>query len=329
MSGAEAMPDSAAAAAPPMPACRHPAARAWAAFGAGPAPAAVEALKETRKGAAYRLAGAGPGGSAVVAKRCRRETARVERVVYEVALPGLALAPDYRGYLEDGDGESAWLFVEDAAGREYSPDDAAHRAAAARWQAALHTAGHRPGLARLLPDRGPAHYLQHLHAGRQRALAGLDNSELRPEDRAMLRSLAARCEALAADWARVEAACAGCPATLVHGDFVEKNLRVRPGPALLAFDWEMAGWGTPAADLAECPDLGAYAEAVRGVWPRFGAAGLRRLAGCGRLFRALAAVSWTSWRLAYPWPGRAVNHLRCYEAELAALGRDRPWEESP
>src|SRR5437763_15252337 len=51
----------------------------------------VELLKEGKATAAYRLLRAGADGSHVIAKRCRRAAAAVERKVYERVLPRLSL----------------------------------------------------------------------------------------------------------------------------------------------------------------------------------------------------------------------------------------------
>src|SRR5207247_194188 len=70
---------------------------------------------------------------------------------------------------------------------------------------------------------------------------------------------------LEARWSQVESFCDRMPGTLVHGDFVGKNMNIRTstdGLALMVFDWETAGWGTPAADVAKV-DLDAYWAVVR------------------------------------------------------------------
>jgi thioester reductase-like protein len=41
------------------------------------------------------------------------------------------------------------------------------------------------------------------------------------------------------------------PRTLIHNDFNPRNLALRPGPVLCAFDWELATWGVPQHDLAQ------------------------------------------------------------------------------
>jgi aminoglycoside phosphotransferase (APT) family kinase protein len=104
------------------------------------------------------------------------------------------------------------------------------------------------------------------------------------------------------------------PRTLVHGDFVAKNIGVRPDDGrvvLLPFDWGQAGWGPPAVDLgASPPDLGGltadvdvtgYWEVVRGHWPGVDRAAVHEWVSVGTLVRCVMAVAWeaASLRTAY------------------------------
>src|SRR5437899_9742827 len=68
----------------------------------------------------YRLEGIGPDGAAVIAKRCTRESGRIERTVYERILPQVPLAgPRYYGTV-DGPPEDdvCWLFIGEIAGEK-------------------------------------------------------------------------------------------------------------------------------------------------------------------------------------------------------------------
>lgn len=158
---------------------------------------------------------------------------------------------------------------------------------------------------------------------------------------AVLRGLVTQCDALEGRWGRVQQECERMPRTLVHGDFVVKNVRVRAGPvgpALVPLDWELAGWGPPAPDLVQSlltarvasvsPDLGAYGGAVREAWPHLEGPDLHRMAGLGRVFRLLAMTDWLSAKLAYPWVDKALAGLSIYHAELAAALRAGGWTSS-
>jgi aminoglycoside phosphotransferase (APT) family kinase protein len=255
----------------------------------------------------------------------------VERAVYAEVLPRLPLpAPRYYGLVEEGDAW-CWLFLEDAGGVKFSPDRAADRALAARWLGCLHTAAAGLAGAPALPDRGPGYYREQMRAARPALLRALGNPALPTGGREVLREVAGLCDTLEAGWPALAACCAGVPATLVHGDFRRKNVLVRAdpgGPALFPFDWETAGWGLPAADLAPSRglpsqiDLPAYWSAVRGHWPGLGQEGVERLARAGIVFRRLAAVAWECARVASPWPQKAVASLRIYHAEIAQTLRE-------
>ncbi len=311
--------------------------RAWRRAG-GPAPSAVEPLGKRRsrgnkKSVLYRLLGAGDRGAAVVAKLCRGQNAAHERRIYEKVLPALSIPlPRFYGAREEPEG--IWLFLEDGGATRCDRANPAHRLAAARWLARLHAAASRAALGEL-PDRGPAHYLECLRSGRRAIVENRENPAFEEAHRALLDSLVARCGELEARWGEIEAACASLPRTLVHGDFCVKNLHVRAGAEgleLFAMDWEMAGWGVPAADLypsrhpkPPIADLGEYGALMRQSWPDLDAAPLRRLLGLGRVFRNLAGMDWIGADLPLPYPETPISMLRIYRDELAVALREPEW----
>jgi hypothetical protein len=79
------------------------------------------------------------------------------------------------------------------------------------------------------------------------------------------------------------------------------------GINLVAFDWEMAGYGIPAPDIAEpsgrglprrrvsddLPDAGLidYWEVVRESWPCLDLDAIKELAELGAVLRSLVAIS--------------------------------------
>jgi hypothetical protein len=287
----------------------------------------------------YRLECVGLGGSDVIAKRCLRATARIEHAIYVEVLPRLPLTTLHcYGLVEEGDGPFCWLFLEDAGEERYSPECESQRALAGRWLGVLHTSVAHVGAATRLPDRGPGCYLGHLRSARETVRRNVTNPEFATEDRKLLESIVARCDVLEARWDQVQRSCADMPRTLVHGDCVAKNVRVRRGPAglaLLPLDWEMAGWGVPAPDLEQptsgrrvpslSADLDAYWSVVRESWPHLRVRDLRRWAAWGRLFRLLAMTNWLSERLTYPWVRKPVAGLRLYQEQLAGALRAVGW----
>src|SRR4051794_21792084 len=105
--GAWPMPEHANAGVAPGDLSEQPAVKAWRALRPGRGdPERVDLLRgrhtKAWKRTVYRLAGAGPGGAAVIAKRCRTEVAVLERTIYEEVLPHLpAPALRYYGFVEE------------------------------------------------------------------------------------------------------------------------------------------------------------------------------------------------------------------------------------
>lgn len=323
----------------------HPAVWAWRALGTAYAePGAVHVLKERRnrsagKPAVYRLPGVGRGGSAVVAKRRKAGTAWVERTIYEQVLPFLP-GPwlHYYGSVEEPGGEMCWLFLEDAKGAEYAPQTMAHRLAAGQWLGRMHVMAQGIEGVAALPDRGPDHYLQHMRSAWDVIHDSLADPALSTGDRQMLRGILSRYEQLERNWPQLEALCRGLPSTLVHGDFVGKNIRIEKGALGLAvwiFDWESAGWGSPVVDLAQAqpgagrisanPDIHAYWVAVKGRWPAVDLDTVERLAHVGTIFRLLAAIGWVAPGLTSGPVRRTIGHLSVYESNLSRLTGAAQW----
>jgi thiamine kinase-like enzyme len=323
----------------------HPAVSAWSnLLPRRVDPAWIEVLHEG-KSLVYRLEGVGTRGASVIAKRCRVTT--VERKIYEEVLPQLPLtALHYYGFTAEDD-KFGWLFLEDAGSAEYSASIEAHRALAAQWLGRMHTSAAHVVTGDRLPDRGPGHYLKRLQSG-AKTLRNASNPELKADDLAVLESIVSKCEFLESRWHQVEELCAGFPQTLVHGDFTAKNLRVQPGRAgiaLLPFDWELASWGVPAADLAQSarlgkgvhptrkgafsahPDLVSYWVVVRDHWPSVDLQTIQRVANCGSLFRCLAAINWAAPLLAHKGAEWVVGDLRIYHAELSNAIEAAAWEQ--
>ena len=253
------------------------------------------------KPAILRLTFTAPAAPAVFAKRFHPAGLALERRIYETILPRLPVTvARYRGACEDDDG-SAWMFVEDVGDRCMSPADPEHQVLAARWLGLLHRSAAEVVAAEPLPDAGPGRYLAHLRAARDDIRRHFGNRGLTPADREVLGAVLAQGDALESRWPQIERACEGFPVTLVHADFQPKNVRIRntdAGPVLCPIDWETAGRGVPAADLARSSSRGlvmqidpqVYESTVRECWPHLEAASIRRLKGDRRGQVPLAAV---------------------------------------
>jgi hypothetical protein len=299
----------------------------------------VKPQRPGRKSGAYRLERGGAGESAVIAKRCTRSTAMVERQVYERMLPRIDVPGlRYYGYLEECEGEFCWLFLEDAGEARLVETD---RDIAARWLARLHTGAAVLANEVSLPDCGPQCYLSHLRIGLELISDVLPQLAPMKNERDALESLQRVLEKLQLNWELLTVACESAPRTLVHGDFARKNLRVRSTPSgrdLVALDWETAGWGPPAADLPYTPtrdrrrrlggttdrprswdgtvSLEEYAAYTGGIWDGPRARGLERLARVGTVFRCIAGVRWAADQMRAGGAPRGMERLCWYAGIL-------------
>jgi hypothetical protein len=303
-------------------------------------------LKEKRF--IYRLKGVGPEGSAVIAKQCEHGTGRMEHAIYKEILSRLPV-PTVRcyGFVEEPSDGFGWLFVEDAGTEILRFCIREHRALAARWLGLMHTSAVHAAATAHLPDRGPDYYLEHLQLARDTIQRAIVNSTFSPDDLVVLESIITQCNVLESCWSKVEWLCDRIPQTLVHSDFRQSNIRIRNGQngiALLPFDWEMAGRGTPAADLIylEQADLAIYWSVVRRSWPYVGVQDIQRMANFGRIFQALADISWKSWAFEYSWESwpleyrllnrdeeikLAVIDMKISEVSIAGAMRAATWED--
>jgi hypothetical protein len=312
-------------------------------------PTAVTRLKRQRrewhKSAVYRLDGAGDGGLAVVGKRCLRSTGRVERDVYEKVMPRLGLPRlRYYGYVEDDDSRFGWLFMGDAGGAKPTMAD---RGVIATWLARLHAAAAPLSGDVPLPDRGPDYYLGLLPAARQGLGAARTAATRAGRDCRAFNAIAAALARLELHRDCVAATCAEWPRTLVHSDFSRKHVRLRPDEAglsacVLALDWETAGWGPPAADLADVPwgrsrgdiaadpsdmpehetpwygpvSLAVYAETISAFWPGVGRRAVSRLSRVGALFRIIDATCWAARQVELGGVDKGMGALTAYADDL-------------
>lgn len=317
----------------------HPAVKAWNELQTGRVvPESLEILQEHKKSAVYRLEGVWPRGAAVIAKRCLTATALIERSIYEEVLPHLPVStPHYYGFIEDD--TFCWLFLEDVGKERMSPLIEEHRALAARWLGLMHTSAARIATIARLPDGGPNRYLEHLRSVRRAILNNLTNAALTADDVVILKTIVALCDFLESRWSEVEMCCEGIPSTLVHGDFRPKNIYIRTdqaGTGFFPLDWEIAGWGVPAADLAPSRglnpahqiDINAYWLIVREYWSSLAIQDIQRLALVGRIFRRLAAIDWECSSLAFETDEFLCGPIACmrkYQAELAEAISAAPW----
>jgi hypothetical protein len=289
----------------------HPATRAWCKLTKHEVvPERVEVIQEAGRGtndqpSVYRLTGIGPGGTNVIAKRCNSAAACIEWSTYQNVLSQLPVSVvGYYGLIADVDQQFCWLLLEDAGEDPYLLEDEEHRILAGGWLGAMNVSAQQLPAAARLPDRGPNFYLERLLASRETIRKILQGSSFSPRDAAVLNGVISHCDALEKRWNGIERFCNRMPQTLVHGDLLVQNARVRRGAAgnsLMILDWEAAGWGIPAADLVQfvgkslSPDLRTYYSVVCSSWPSFGLTHLQTLTEVGRLFRLINSLDWANW----------------------------------
>lgn len=318
----------------------HPAVVAWTELGFSAENLSnIATLKAQRsKSAVYRLDGVGPAGQAVVAKRCLSSLATVERVVHENVLPRLPIPRvEFYGFVAEPSGENAWLLLGDAGDSVYDPNTPGHCRLAAQWLATVHAAARPIAKSVELPDRGAGFYLSQASAVRQAIAESVHNPALSADDHRLLQRIDRGLAMVEEESAAIRATCALVPVTLVHGDFVSKNIRLRPGQddaGLYALDWETAGWGAPAADLCRsvgapaAPDLLEYTRVVRGFGWTVDYAQIEELAALGGVFRMISAMYWAALRLSHPWIEKCMIWMRSYHDDMestigaTAWGRD-------
>jgi len=328
------VPDLMMAGVRPTDRMEHAAIGAWKKVAGPSVPTNIAIVQETQKSRVYRLERAGSDGVPVIAKSCGAATAAIERVIYEKVLPQLPVTTlRYYGHVDEG--ESCWLFLEEAGGVRFSVRLEEHRVIASRWLALMHTAATGVAAASRLPGRGTDYYLPQLRSARQGILHSRQNPKLSSSDRTVLEAVVAQCDVLESAWRRVDEYCEEIPHTLVHGDFRPKNARIRncgDRTDLVTIDWETAGWGTPAVDLASARalpvnliDVPTYCSIARGSWPGLDVRSILRLISVGWIFRRLAAISWESVKVASAWPQKGVASMRVYQAELADAIRGAGW----
>jgi aminoglycoside phosphotransferase (APT) family kinase protein len=282
----------------------HPAVLAWGEFsGRMIVPERIEVLCAKGKSRTYRLFGAGPSGTSIIAQwASRTRKAAVELIVYEEILPHLPVtAPRFYGFKAESP-EHAWMFLEDVGSERYADTDQVQRVLAARLIGMIHSAASGVPAVRSLPDAGPPRYLNYLRMNRETIAANVVNPFLTAGEVEQLQRLIADLDALESDWSHVERACVGVPRTLVHCDFRPKNAFVRQGRnglEILPLDWETAGWGPPAVDLTRI-DLPAYTAVIQAHWrPAVRLEDVERLAAVGAVFRYLASIFWAAPQLTY------------------------------
>lgn len=271
-----------------------------------------------------RIDGAGPRGSGVVAKWCPRTEGEREAFIYREVLDRLSIeSVRCYGFMAEGTGEYGWLFLEDGGVTQFADRRESFPRAFSEWLALLHGLASNLPIRCRLPERGPAWYLEILRMARLELCQSLTERDWSELDRSAAESILVCFEILERGWNFVEERCEGLPWTLVHCDLQPKNILVRhttSGIAFLPLDWEEAGWGAPATDLAGI-DAASYWSAARKSWASIQLQRVEEQARCGALFQILSAVGWEVTRLAAGSEYKAIRRLGIYAPRLGACTR--------
>jgi ATP-binding cassette subfamily B protein len=320
----------------------HPAVLAWTSLG-GAQPKRLHVLKARRRRrlGVYRLEGTDAGSGSVIAKICDRDVAETESAIYEELLPRLPMPGlRYHGMVRDEDRLHGWIFLEDAGREHYSPADPEHRRLAAGWLAAvpLHAADLLETVD--LPDRGPNYYLVHLLRAREQIARQLRRPQDRVDAAVILKGVLSKLDEVESRWPDLASVCDALPRTLVHGDLVPKNLRIKRESSsigLAIFDWETAGLGSQAPDLAQLleperseitlrrrsrrfdrfsanPCLDTYRNALADSGLELEAEMVEMAAAVGGVFRCLAGIDWSCSQATSTWS--PVDDLRIWSEWL-------------
>ncbi|HEX9188325.1 MAG TPA: aminoglycoside phosphotransferase family protein [Vicinamibacteria bacterium] len=281
----------------------HPAEAAWRKVGADVAEIErVDVLEESKKTSVYRLVR--PDRPPVIAKRYAGDGALFERAIYEEVLsPAGVSRLAFHGALPSQAGEGSWSFTEDAGGVQLSLDDAGHRREAASWLGDLHAASSPLVATQPRADQGRIHHARLTFAREALAEPPRGASSPRIDELAD----AARVLGSVSDaWPAIEGVLSAGPATLVHGDFGRRNVRVRSGRKgrrVVAYDWEMAVVGSPAVDLwwlaqrSDRDGLSVYQRAATALWRDVTVDELLGLARVGLALRLVDCIYWSHWDL--------------------------------
>lgn len=312
----------------------HAATKAWLAFSrTSRPPSEIHVLQEVKKAGVYRLSGVGGDGTAVIAKRRVYTAALTEIIIHSEILPHLPVSQlEFYGWSQEQGGKHCWLFMEDAGDVPLRVDDGHHRALAAEWLGLMHVSAARVPAAAELRARGPGWYLEQLRSARETILSALAARGMNHSEASELRTTIAQLDILEKKWNEIESCCAAMPMTMVHGDFVSRNVAVRSGPAgeyLLPFDWDVAGWGSPAVDFpggskGKGIDLDVYWHVVQAYWPQLSFGEIQNASSVGYILRLIAAISWIAqdlrWavvKLENPMIEHCVRSFRIYNTFLA------------
>jgi hypothetical protein len=294
----------------------------------------IKAREKNPKSRVYRLHGALANEKSLIAKICRTETAVIENLIYSQIFTQLPLqSPKLYGSAVSEVQSKTWLFLEDAGEVCYSPKNSAHSQLVTEFFAIIHTQSQYISEVQSLPDRGTAYYFSHLEYARNKLRNYKANQELSTDEHDLVSNIEGFCTTLNDRWGEIEKWCDDFPKTLVHGDFVSKNVRFqdKSPPHLLVFDWEHSGIGMPGPDLASSGmwhsprSMQEYFRLTQSAWPDLCFDEVLTMARLGSVFRLIAATSWACKSLSSHYPKGAIYQLKRHRPRFEKKFAQMQW----
>lgn len=193
-------------------------------------PNAIELLTQkngkphNEKSLIYRLSGVGINGNSVIAKKASLNTLINEKFIYEKILPLLPIPSLYfYGFVFESDNKTAWIFLEEGEGRNYSEEKEADRILAAKWLGLFHSVTSQLDNNSLLKEHGAEHYYEYIKSGHIELSTNLTIPYIKNNDKAILKKIILNFDVIDSKWATIAKLCDQMPRCIVHGDLIKKT----------------------------------------------------------------------------------------------------------
>jgi hypothetical protein len=272
----------------------------------------------------------------IIAKCCATRIVELERQIYGTILPRLdveTLSVVGSSTVDVRDTGWSWIFLEDAGEDSFVRLNVEHQELALKWIGIVHSRATKLVDQFELPATGPDHYFSELVSGRRRISECLRIEALPGEDRLLLLEIVEILDTCKKLWPELTRDIAQLPRTLVHGDFVCKNIRLGgrgDRVAVRVLDWETGGWGPQGVDFAAIVGslpipvearVGCCADLLSTSFPDLNAGTIASIARASMVFRLVTSVSWAAAGLEYEDSrSRALRHLATHKTALESIG---------
>ncbi len=256
-------------------------------------------------------------GETVIAKGSADASLSKEARIYEaLSLCTTIPTPRLYGPTVDGQDGFAWMFMEELATADPETEIEMGQALARMHVAAAELQG---SLA--LPDHGIDLHRRMVETLVRSVGPGMSGAGRPGSEDDVLTRISTAGALLQRSWKTCEDLLSAMPSTLVHGDVVRKNFRLRVGTDNrqgVLIDWGNAGWGCAAIDLAFV-SIPAYHATTITAWTHLDLPTLTLLQGVGVAFWLVRAVLWEMPGMRPGYPHRVVKKLHYYADELEVV----------